>query len=117
MLGELGVKIRTSARVTEVTPDGVRFAGGNLVPSELVVWSAGVRCPDVLKDFDGLEATASNQLVVAQTLQTTRDDNVFAMGDCTHLVPVGEKRPIPPRAQAAHQQASHLLKYGSDYGT
>ena len=46
----------------------------------------------------------------AADLQTTRDDNVFAMGDCAYLVPDGEKRPIPPRAQAAHQQASHLLK-------
>jgi NADH dehydrogenase len=110
LLGELGVEIRTSARVTEVTPDGVRLAGGDFIPSELVVWSAGVRGPDVLKYLDGLEATASNQLVVGQTLQTTRDDNVFAMGDCAHLVPAGEKRPIPPRAQAAHQQASHLLK-------
>jgi NADH dehydrogenase FAD-containing subunit len=42
--------------------------------------------------------------------QTTRDQDVFAMGDCAWLVPDGEKRPIPPRAQAAHQQASHLLK-------
>jgi NADH:ubiquinone reductase (H+-translocating) len=77
---------------------------------KLVAWSAGVRGPDVLKDLDGLEATASNQLVVGQTLQTTRDDNIFVIGDCAYLVPVREKRPIPPRAQAAHQQASHLLK-------
>jgi NADH dehydrogenase len=110
LLGELGVEIRTSARVTEVTPDGVRLAGGDFIPSELVVWSAGVRGPDVLKDLDGLEAAASSQLVVRPTLQTTRDNNVFAMGDCAYLVPEGEKRPIPPRAQAAHQQASHLLK-------
>jgi NADH dehydrogenase len=70
----------------------------------------GVRGPDVLKDLDGLEASGSGQLVVRPTLQTTRDDNVFAMGDCAYLVPDGEKRPIPPRAQAAHQQATHLLK-------
>ena len=110
LLGELGVEIRTGARVTEVGPDGVRLAGGDFIPSELVVWSAGVRGPDVLKDLDGLEASGSGQLVVRPTLQTTRDDCVFAMGDCAYLVPDGEKRPIPPRAQAAHQQATHLLK-------
>ncbi len=110
LLGELGVEIRTSARVTEVRPDGVLLAGGDFIPSELVVWAAGVRGPEVLRNLDGLEASPSGQLVVLPTLQTTRDQNVFAMGDCAWLVPDGEKRPIPPRAQAAHQQASHLLK-------
>jgi NADH dehydrogenase len=110
LLGELGVDVRTGARVTEVTADGVHLAGGDFVPSELVVWSAGVCGPDVLKNLDGLEATPSGQLVVRPTLQTTRDDNIFAMGDCAYLIPDGETRPIPPRAQAAHQQASHLLK-------
>jgi NADH dehydrogenase len=110
LLGELGVEIRTGARVTEVGPDGVRLAGGDFIPSELVVWSAGVRGPDVLANLDGLETSASGQLVVRPTLHTTRDDDIFAMGDCAYLVPEGEKRPIPPRAQAAHQQASHLLK-------
>ncbi|MGO8841921.1 MAG: NAD(P)/FAD-dependent oxidoreductase [Methyloceanibacter sp.] len=110
LLGELGVEVRTGARVTEVTRDGVQLAGGEFIPSELVVWSAGVRGPDVLKDLDGLEATPANQLVVRPTLQTTRDDDIFALGDCAYLVPEGETQPVPPRAQAAHQQASFLLK-------
>jgi NADH dehydrogenase len=110
LLGELGVEVRTGARVTEVGPDGVHLAGGDFIPSELVVWSAGVRGPEVLKHLDGLEVSPSGQLVVRPTLQTTRDDNIFAMGDCAYLVPEGEQRPIPPRAQAAHQQASFLLK-------
>ncbi len=108
LLGELGVEIRTGARVTEVRPDGICLAGGDFIPSELVVWSAGVRGPDVLANLDGLEVSRSGQLVVRATLQTTRDDAVFAMGDCAWLVPDGETRPIPPRAQAAHQQANHL---------
>jgi len=110
LLGELGVEVRTSARVTEVKRDGVHLASGEFIPSELVVWSAGVRGPDVLKDMDGLEVTPSNQLVVRPTLLTTRDDDIFALGDCAYLVQEGETQPIPPRAQAAHQQASHLTK-------
>ena len=110
LLGELGVEIRTGARVTEVRSDGICLAGGDFIPSELVVWSAGVRGPDVLKNLDGLEVSRSGQLVVRATLQTTRDDAVFAIGDCAYLVPDGETRPIPPRAQAAHQQANHLRR-------
>ena len=57
--------------------------------------SAGVRGPDVLKDLDGLEATGANQLVVRPTLQTTRDDDIFALGDCAYLVQQGETQPVP----------------------
>ena len=68
----------------------------------LDIWLQGSR-------LDGLEVSRSNQLVVKPTLETTRDPNVFAFGDCCYLVPDGEQWPIPPRAQAAHQQADHML--------
>jgi len=102
--------VRTQARVVEVRPDGVRLADGDFIPSELVVWAAGVKAPDLLQDLDGLEASRSNQLVVTPSLKTTRDPDVFALGDCAFLIPPGETRPVPPRAQAAHQQASHLAR-------
>ncbi len=107
---ELGVDIRTGARVTKLTAEGVELADGAFIPSELVVWAAGVKGADVLAHLDGLEVSRSNQLVVRPTLQTTRDDNIFAMGDCAYLVQPGESHPVPPRAQAAHQEASHLVR-------
>ena len=109
ILTGLGVDIRTNARVTEVTPDGVKLASGDFIPSELVVWAAGVKGPAILDGLDGLEISRLNTLVVKPTLQTTRDDNIFALGDCAYLVPEGEDKPIPPRAQSAHQMASHIL--------
>jgi NADH dehydrogenase len=110
LLQGLGVDVRTSARVTGVRSDGVQLADGGFIPSELVVWAAGVKGPDVLGRLDGLEVSRSNQLVVLPTLQTTLDPDIFAMGDCAWLVPDGQSRPIPPRAQAAHQMASHMTK-------
>ena len=109
LLRQLGVDVRTCARVTEVSETGVHLADGAFVPSELVVWAAGVRGPDVLADLDGLEVSRSNQLVVTPTLQTTRDPDILAIGDCAFLQPEGQDRPLPPRAQTAHQQASHAL--------
>jgi NADH dehydrogenase len=44
--------------------------------------------------------------VVKPTLQTTRDERIFAIGDCAWFVPAGETRPVPPRAQSAHQMAA-----------
>jgi len=110
LLQGLGIDVRTQARVTEVRQDGVRLADGDFIPSELVVWAAGVKGPDLLKDLDGLEVNRSNQLVVTPTLQTTRDPEVFAIGDCACLINPGATRPVPPRAQAASQQSTHLVK-------
>lgn len=110
ILSGLGVDIKTNARVTEVRSDGVQLESGEFLPSTLVVWAAGVRGPEVLAHLDGLEVSPSNTLVIRDTLQTTKDDDIFVLGDCAHLVLEGEDSPIPPRAQAAHQQASHLLK-------
>ena len=111
LLENLGISVRTSARVAEVLPEGVRLASGEIIPAELVVWAAGVKAPDFLRDLDGLETNRINQLVVRPTLQTTRDDDVFALGDCAACPWVGkEGAVVPPRAQAAHQQASHMVK-------
>ena len=102
-----------NARVAEVLPAGVKLGDGRLLPAELVVWAAGVKAPDFLKDIAGLETNRINQLVVRPTLQTSRDENVFAIGDCAACdwpeADHGKGGLVPPRAQAAHQQASHMV--------
>jgi NADH:ubiquinone reductase (H+-translocating) len=110
LLERLKVRVHTSAKVAEVTANGVILADGTSIPAELVIWAAGVKAPDVLKDIAGLETNRLNQLVVRPTLQTTRDDAIFAFGDCAACPWPGHDTPVPPRAQAAHQQASHLAR-------
>jgi NADH dehydrogenase len=110
ILDGLGVEVRTGARVMRVRSGGIELTGGDFIPSELVVWAAGVRGPAVLSRLDGLETSRSGQLVVRPTLQTTKDDNIFAIGDCAYLAPGHKSEPVPPRAQAAHQEASHLYR-------
>jgi len=80
------------------------------IRAELRVWAAGVRGADFLNGIGGLETNRANQLIVTPTLQTTRDERIFAIGDCASFVPPGEKSPVPPRAQAAHQMASVAYK-------
>lgn len=111
-LAELKVALKLGERVTKVDEKGVYTESGKMIPAELVVWAAGIKAPDFLKDIGGLETNWANQLVVKTTLQTTRDDNIFAFGDCAAcpMPEVGDKAFVPPRAQAAHQQASLLVK-------
>ncbi|EEG08722.1 NAD(P)/FAD-dependent oxidoreductase [Pseudogulbenkiania ferrooxidans] len=109
LLENLNVTVLTGEKVTEVTVTSVLTASGKLIPSELVVWAAGVKAPDFLSRLDGLETNRLNQLVVTPTLQTTLDPAIFALGDCA-ACPWEEKQGwVPPRAQAAHQQATLLL--------
>jgi NADH dehydrogenase len=110
LLDRMGIKVHTGATVTEVTADGLRLADGSFIASELVVWAAGVKAPEVLRRADGLEVNRINQLVVEPTLQTTRDPDIFAIGDCAACPRQGEPTPVPPRAQAARQEAAHMLR-------
>lgn len=109
-LRKLRVHIYTGERVTEVSDKGIYTHSGRFIPSALVVWAAGIKAPDFLSNLDGLEANRINQLVVKRTLQTTLDDDVFAFGDCAACPWPGHDNTVPPRAQAAHQQASMLIK-------
>ncbi|MDO9103975.1 MAG: NAD(P)/FAD-dependent oxidoreductase [Methylovulum sp.] len=108
-LVKLGVDLKLGRRVTEVTEDGITTHDGEFIAADIKVWAAGIKAPDWMKGLDGLETNHINQLVVDNTLQTS-DDDIFAMGDCAACVWQGHKGNVPPRAQAAHQQAEALYK-------
>lgn len=109
-LRRLNVQVCKGERVTEVTEKGIFTHSGKFVPAELVVWAAGIKAPDFLAALDGLEVNKINQLIVHRTLQTVTDDSIFAFGDCAACPWPGHDETVPPRAQAAHQQASMLVK-------
>jgi NADH dehydrogenase len=110
LLVKLGVKLMIGETVAEVAPGIVRTASGKTVRADLTVWAAGIKAPAVLGQLDGLPVNRLGQLVVRRTLQTEIDDNIFALGDCAACQWPGNERNVPPRAQAAHQQATFLLK-------
>ncbi|MFQ5995179.1 MAG: NAD(P)/FAD-dependent oxidoreductase [Acidiferrobacterales bacterium] len=110
-LDRLGVEVHKGEMVVEITNDGVHTASGRFIPAGIIVWAAGIKAPNLLADLDGLETNRLNQLVVKPTLQTIRDDAIFAFGDCAACPVVeGTRGTVPPRAQAAHQQAAMLVR-------
>ncbi|MGE5524696.1 MAG: NAD(P)/FAD-dependent oxidoreductase, partial [Rhodospirillaceae bacterium] len=74
LLRDLKVEVLTGEKVTAVEADGVKTASGRKIPTELTVWAAGIKAPAFLAQLDGLETNRLNQLVVHDTLQTTRDE-------------------------------------------
>lgn len=105
----LGVRVLTGTQITEIDDEGMTTDGGERIPAELRVWAAGIKAPDFLASLDVLETNERNQLRVTTTLQTTLDPDIYALGDCAACpVREGGEGTVPPRAQAATQQASYL---------
>lgn len=109
-LENLGVKVLAGTQVVAATADAIMVKDGPAIPADLKVWAAGVKGAEFLNGIGGLETTRNNQLLVKDTLQTTRDDSIFAIGDCASYTPPGQDRPVPPRAQAAHQMADATFR-------
>lgn len=101
-LTKAGVDVRLNTMITEAVEDGLFTKDGEKIEADLMVWAAGVKAPEFTKEF-GFETNRLNQIEIKDTLQTTVDDSVYVIGDCASLMQDG--KPIPPRAQAAHQMA------------
>lgn len=110
-LRKLAIEVHTNEKVIEVTEDSLKMASGKVISSSLSVWAAGVKAGDFLKTLGGenaLETNRLNQLVVNGNLQTA-DPSIYAFGDCAACQqPDGTW--VPPRAQAAYQEAMYLVK-------
>jgi NADH dehydrogenase len=110
LLSELGVSLVTGDQVARVEESVIHTKGGQYIPTDLTVWTAGIKGPAVLGTLEGIEVTRGNQIVVNQTLQSKSDPHIFAFGDCAACPWPAIGKNVPPRAQAAHQQAKFLAK-------
>ena len=111
-LRKLSIEVHTGEKVVSVGPQGVETAGGKLIASTITVWAAGIKAPEVLARLspdDPLQTNRLNQLVVDGNLRCAQDAAIFALGDCAACPQPGGGF-VPPRAQAAHQQAMYLAK-------
>ncbi len=105
-LEKLGVRVLDNTQVVRLTDHAVHTGSGTVIDADLIVWAAGVKGADEIRTMGDLELTRGNQIVVRPTLQSATDDRIYALGDCASCMLPGRDRPIPPRAQSAHQMAS-----------
>ncbi|SAK79939.1 NADH dehydrogenase [Caballeronia hypogeia] len=109
MLQQLGVSVSLSDPIVEVSRDQIRTRSGHIATTDIVIWAAGIKAPAVLGCINGLAVNHINQVTVDGKLRSVSDDNIFALGDCASCSWTND-RSVPPRAQAAHQQAVYLAK-------
>ena len=105
-LEALGVRVLDKTQVVRLEAGAVHTGSGEVIAADLIVWAAGVKGADVIATMSDLELNRGNQVMVRPTLQSTTDDRIYALGDCASCLLPGRDKPIPPRAQSAHQMAS-----------
>jgi NADH dehydrogenase len=108
-LVKLNVDVKLNTMITSADSHALYTKEGGSIPADLMVWAAGIKVPDFIANIAGLETNRINQLHVNEFLQTTRDENIFAIGDCAQFISADGSR-VPPRAQSAHQMASTCYK-------
>lgn len=109
-LEKLGVEVRTGARVTNITEQGV-FIGKEFIPARTVLWAAGVAASPVARSL-GVELDRAGRVLVTPELTVPGHNDVFVVGDLASLNDA-EGKPVPGLAPVAMQegkQAAHNIR-------
>ena len=93
----------TNAKVAGVGPEGVRLADGRLIPSRLIVWTAGTSPHPLLHDLPC--QLDHGRIVVDETLAVPGFPGLWAVGDCAVVPNRRTGKPHPPTAQHAIREA------------
>lgn len=115
-LARLGVDVRTSARVTQINADSVRYLQDEeevVLQSRTIVWAAGMRgatLGEALTRETDAALDRSGRVVVDQDLSLKGCPNVFVAGDLAAFIPPGEERPLPGVAPVAMQQGRYAAR-------
>jgi NADH dehydrogenase len=107
MLRARQVEVRLDETVAEVTPDHVRFASGEILPTRTVVWAAGVRANPLAAGV-GLPTERSGRVRVGADLRVEGHDDVWALGDVAAARDRREDAPLPQLAPVAMQSGAHV---------
>jgi NADH dehydrogenase len=108
-LGARGVEVRVGETVDEVAPDHVRFASGEVLATQTVIWAAGVRA-NPLAEALGLETHRNGRIVVGPDLAVPGRPGVWAIGDVAAAP--GRRGPdvLPQLAPVAMQSGTHVAR-------
>jgi NADH:ubiquinone reductase (H+-translocating) len=106
-LTDLGVEVRTSARVENINADGV-LVGGEFIPSKSVFWAAGVQAAH-LEIEPSVEMDRAGRIKVTDDLSVPGHDTVFVVGDMASLE-ISPGKIVPGLAPAAMQEGRHVAK-------
>ena len=108
-LKKLEINVLLNSRVTRVTRNSITLDGDRSVDAHLKIWAAGIAAPDAVRSLGQFEHDRIGRIRVDNTLQAVGYDNIFVIGDSACCPWADKDTPVPPRAQAAIQQAAFMV--------
>lgn len=100
-LRKMGVEVRLQSTASQITPEAVHLKDGSRIPTETVVWTAGVRGDPRASEW-GLPTGRNGRVIVQPTLQVVDHPTVYVIGDLAYMEQGGA--PLPLIAPVAIQQ-------------
>lgn len=108
-LDKMGVQLVLNAFVTKVGKDFIEFKRENQVQHSAagtVIWAAGIQSADITAQAGAsLETQRGGRIQVDQFLRSTKNDNVYVIGDNMYYISEGEERPVPQMVENCEQSA------------
>jgi NADH dehydrogenase len=108
-LVKLGVSVRENTKVMSADEQGFIANEDERLAADMMVWAAGVKAPEFIRNLTFFETNRLGQIIVKPTLQSKFSDEIFVIGDCCGCQQADGSW-VPPRAQSAHQMASLVHK-------
>ncbi|MCI0382730.1 MAG: NAD(P)/FAD-dependent oxidoreductase [Chlamydiae bacterium] len=106
-LKDMGVKVITGKRVTQITDDGVQMED-LFIPSKNVIWAAGNEASPLLKTLH-VPLDRQGRVIVEPDLSIPHHPDIFVIGDGANL-PGKEGKPLPGIAPVAIQMGKYAAK-------
>ena len=105
-LVELGVEVRLNSLVTRCDEHGVTIADGSHIPTQNIIWAAGVKASPAA-EWLGVPADRAGRVKVSGHLSLPESPNVFVIGDTAQVVDA-KNNPVPGVAPAAKQMGKYV---------
>ena len=102
------VSVRLKMKVTGFDGERVTFENSAAIPTQTVIWTAGVRAAKLTEKLE-VEKRAGGRISVKPTLQLPGYPEVYVIGDAAYLEDESGQ-PLPLLATVAQQQARHAVE-------
>ncbi len=99
----MGIDVELNATVSQITPQSALLKDGRVIPTETVVWTAGVEGVKLPRNWD-FPTLPNGQVTVSPTLQAPGQTDTYIIGDMAHIEQEG--RPLLLIATVAIQEGS-----------
>ena len=109
-LEKMGVKLLLNTTVSAIGADFIELKNGDKIDhheASTIIWAAGIQSSDITQaSGEKLELNRGGRIQVDTYIRSTKDENVYVVGDNMYYIPEGEERPVPQMVENAEQSAA-----------